>query len=215
MARKGNPISVRLDLNRSSDSSRFSESTIHASIFFILLSLTFQNQLKKGGISLPVVKHGLLLIFILLLSIFLMNELYNAVVPFLAKSGDSGINPLPGPSDQNSIFPLIEEGEVPSESQPKINRDPEFCISFQNACNLESEISEIMETLLHEKGVVDLSQREIKREVEGFLSNVWDMEPIPRNRRLTAILKSLRSRGVNSRNFKDFEKHIKNLPVLL
>ena len=37
MARKGNPISVRLDLNRSSDSSRFSD--IFASILTLISSI--------------------------------------------------------------------------------------------------------------------------------------------------------------------------------
>lgn len=37
MARKGNPISVRLDLNRSSDSSWFSEGALGIALFFSLL----------------------------------------------------------------------------------------------------------------------------------------------------------------------------------
>jgi len=181
MARKGNPISVRLDLNRSSDSSRFSEgATTHISIFFILLSFQIQMQLKKRGLYFTFfnLKHVLVLILLLFLSRLFINELYNAVVPFLAASGGSGMNPLPGPSGDSSLYPLFYDESGPSEGHPTtttrssviesgpseghpttttrssviddLRKDPYLSRSFKTACIRQEEIINLVEELSKE-----------------------------------------------------------------
>ena len=73
MARKGNPISVRLDLNRSSDSSWFLFlSRVSVSILSIFLANFLGRFLEKTGVA----KHSFSFLLLLLLWIFILILLY-------------------------------------------------------------------------------------------------------------------------------------------
>ena len=240
MARKGNPISVRLDLNRSSDSSRFSGGTINISIFVILLSFQIQMQLKKRGLDFTFFKkkHILILILLLFLSRLFMNELYNAVVPFLAASGGSRMNPLPGPSGDSSLYPLFYDESGPSEGHPTtttkssviesgpseghpttttksnviddLQKDPYLSRSFKTACIRQEEIINLVEELSKEQKFF-FTRGDIKAAIEGYLINIMEKNPPYRNTRLKQIVQELQSQRLKSKKYLEIVKEIRDL----
>lgn len=139
MARKGNPISVRLGLNRSSDSNRFSEGDresyrmVHLYFWYVWIVLSLVRRLPFPlQILAYLMKKTLILLYLKLIMLLLMEGgggLYDIVAPFLSGGGlgDPGVQP-PTPSD-TTMVPLITEDQLRHEGESSPNPLSETLLS--------------------------------------------------------------------------------------
>ena len=123
MARKGNPISVRLDLNRSSDSKKGGSLYLRLmiSLYFVISQqsisgfLSYLPLLRKVSFTKNILSVVDLILKLLLFHLvfglvyLFMNELQQAVAQFYPASGGmGGFNLPPGPSENSWLLTTDE-----------------------------------------------------------------------------------------------------------
>ncbi|KAK6117475.1 hypothetical protein DH2020_048802 [Rehmannia glutinosa] len=142
-----------------------------------------------------------------------MDELSQAVAPFLPSSSSAGgLNQPPAPSGDSVFFPISQSDE--GEEQPagtseiekakakreSLNRFPKPHppnIAFENALIRQDHIMEKMANILKDQGIHLEDPLDIKRGVDLFLHDIMQMESRTRSTQLRKILtREVRIRSV-------------------
>lgn len=150
----------------------------------------------------------------LALGLLFMDELSQAVAPFLPSSSSAGgLNQPPAPSGDSAFFPISQSDE--GEEQPagtseiekakakreSLNRFPKphpRNIAFENALIRQDHIMEKMANIIKVLQSHLEDPLDIKRGVDLFLRDIMQMESRTRSTQLRKILTSLSDHGAQS-----------------
>ena len=217
--------------------------------FYFVLSLCNEQKLLLPFCSLPIVKNvpkrvqilffciakgiGLLILSKVAfgLGLLLMDELSQAVAPFLPSSSSAGgLNQPPAPSEDPSFFPITphdhnqdQPGPSASEGEGRavrdlskeynnieeLRKDKYLDGSYRNALiKQENIIIEIKKSVLSGNNISD---EDIRQGVDIYLTEIMGMSTKSRNKKLSLILGDLTDRGSASPYFSSIVKEIESL----